>query len=176
MTLSSQQPDRSTSSPLSSPMTSPRTSSVDTSQHRVVVDPVYTNGTTRNSFALQAGNSATSPEDDMAQPVPTYECFNKHGLPQGHYYSACELYSRGVWVGYRAPDKHKKPYLECPSYNELKANFTSLNLPFPLSNPSSSSCNREAVCRGCFGEQSALITTCEMPFAKNRVCFTSLLL
>jgi hypothetical protein len=168
MALPSQQLNRSISSSLSSPLTSPRTSSVETSQHRIMADIVDANRNARNSVALQARDTPTA-EDNMAQQASTYECFNKHGRPRGHYYSARELYSRGVWIGYLAPDKQKKPFLECPSYNELKANFANINLPYPPSNPSSSSCNREAVCRGCFGEQSMLLTTREISFAKNRV-------
>ncbi|KAF2818983.1 hypothetical protein CC86DRAFT_432406, partial [Ophiobolus disseminans] len=57
--------------------------------------------------------------------------FNSHNTPRGHYYSAPNLYSRGVWVGYLAPDKQNTSYLGLPSYNTLKANLKSLSPPFP---------------------------------------------
>jgi hypothetical protein len=135
----------STFSPLTSPIISPRMSAVNMNQKDVV---------------------STSP-DTRGQ---TYECFSKHGKSRGHYYSARQLYSHGVWIGYLAKDKQEKRYLECPSYSELKLNFIDMSLPYPPPSPSMSSYNRQAMCRGCFNEHSSLLTLREIPFAKDRVC------
>jgi hypothetical protein len=100
-----------------------------------------------------------------------YECFNGLSNARGHYYSASALQARGVWVGYLAPDKQKKQYFGLPSFNELKTNFHDITLPFPPTNEAISASNPIAVCRGCFGEQSALLTLRELHFVHNRVSF-----
>ncbi|KAF2026176.1 hypothetical protein EK21DRAFT_92617 [Setomelanomma holmii] len=97
-----------------------------------------------------------------------YDCFNQLTNPRGHYYSARELYSHGVWVGYLAPDRQNKSYHELPSYNELKANYNAFRLPFPPSAAGKACVIREAVCRSCLGSASTPITMVELPFIKNR--------
>jgi hypothetical protein len=159
----SRQPHTSGSSCLFSTITSPRIPRVNKSQHDVAIDPLDANTST-----------AGRPGSSTAPHQPTYACFNKHGHLQGHYHSARELYSRGVWVGYLAPDKQKIPYLACPSYKKLRANYINLGLSFPPSDLRSSASSRYAVCRGCLNEQSALLIVRELSFAKDKVSFTPL--
>jgi hypothetical protein len=106
-------------------------------------------------------------ENDMIQ----FECFNKLTSTRGHNYSAPALRACGVRVGYLAPDKHKKEYFGMPSFSDLKTNFADMTLPFPPINEATSARNRNAVCRGCFGQQSALLTLREVHFVLNRVSF-----
>jgi hypothetical protein len=135
----------STFNPFTSPIISPRMSTVNMNQK----DVVYTSPDARGQI---------------------YDCFSKHGKSRGHYYSARQLYSHGVWIGYLAKDRQKKRYLECPSYSELKLNFINMRLPYPPPSPSMSSYNRQAMCRGCCNEHSSLLTLREIPFAKDKVC------
>jgi hypothetical protein len=134
----------------------------------------FLTGSSRISPVTDAHLSDTPPDtvskshfakNDMTQ----YECFNKLTSTRGHYYSAPVLQACGVWVGYLAPDKHKKQYFGMASFNDLKTNFTNMVLPFPPINEAPSASNRNAVCRGCFGQQSALLTLREVHFVHNRV-------
>ncbi|KAH8706910.1 hypothetical protein GQ44DRAFT_691847 [Phaeosphaeriaceae sp. PMI808] len=67
----------------------------------------------------------------MKSQSPVYDCFNQQSNPRGHYYSTRLLHARGVWVGYRDPNKQKKSYLGHPSYRQLIRNFHNISLPFP---------------------------------------------
>lgn len=98
-----------------------------------------------------------------------FECFSHFSNGTGHYYSAPNLYARGIWIGYLSPEKQKKSYRGLASFRELQANFRDMSLPFPPSTLGSSGSNRDAVCRGCFGAQSGLLTLREMAFVKDRV-------
>jgi hypothetical protein len=122
----------------------------------------------------QTDGSSTIQKKMLKLPVTAkimteFECFNARIGSRGHYYSASALYTCGVWVGYLSPDKQKKQYRGLPSFNELKMNFADMSLPCPPSSVGASGNNRSAVCRGCFGEHSALITLREVQFIKNRV-------
>jgi hypothetical protein len=154
--------DNSTTSSLTSLMTSPQRS---------------TFGSPSPGFVATVNEAGSSPTIGKAVPrsslttnnMMEFECFNGHANPRGHYYSAPALYACGVWIGYLAPDKQKKPYCGLPSFNELKANFADMSLPCPPSSEGTSANNRDAVCRGCFGDQSALLTLREVQFVNNRV-------
>jgi hypothetical protein len=98
-----------------------------------------------------------------------FECFNSLIDSRGHYYSAPALYACGVWVGFLSPDKQKLQYRGLPSFNELKMNFADMSLPCPPSSEGASANNRSAICRGCFGEHSPLLTLREVQFVNNRV-------
>lgn len=135
------------SSPLSSPMTLPPISS----------------------------SSGTPPQCAADNTTSQFQCFNQVSNSHGHYYSAPTLHARGVWIGHLAPDAQKRSYRGLPSYSQLKANFNDISLPFPPSSASTAVKNREAVCRGCLGEQSALLTLREIPFVKNRVSTVNLI-
>jgi hypothetical protein len=138
------------SSPLTSLSLSPRTSLLRSpsprTRHKTDLKPLITT-------------------DNMTE----FECFNARVDSRGHYYSAPALYTCGVWVGYLSPDKQKKQYRGLPSFNELKMNSADMSLPCPPSSEGATANNRSAVCRGCFGEQSVLLTLREIHFVNNRV-------
>jgi hypothetical protein len=124
-----------------------------------------------NSMQSAIGAKSTSSTVLRGQ---SFECFSHLSNARGHYYSALAMCARGVWIGYLAPNNQKKSYRGLPSYQDLKTNFVDMNLPCPPSNPGTPANNRGAVCRGCFGEQSALLTLREMSFVKDRVSDTLL--
>lgn len=166
-----QRADSGTSSPLSSllvspsPFASPRVSALDAGLQDTAAAASLEFQRAMNSSADDTRAASRTPGTTTLE----YACFNQHPSPRGHYYSTRELHARGIWVGYLAPDRQNKPYLGLPSYNELKANWRNMSLPFPPPYPGTLSGNREAVCRGCFGDQSQLITLRELPFVRNSV-------
>jgi hypothetical protein len=148
--------DEISSSPLASLINSPRTSPV-------TVAPAHV-------FDEASARQHTVAKLPLVENKETeFECFNTLTSARGHYYSAHTLKDRGVWVGYLAPDKHKKQFSGMPSFHDLKTNFTDMALPFPPTNEATSANNRNAVCRGCFGPRSVLLTLCELQFVHNRV-------
>jgi hypothetical protein len=61
--------------------------------------------------------------------INVFDCFNTQDHPRGHYYSALELFKRGVWIGYLAPERHKESFGGLPSFNNLKGNYKSMSNP-----------------------------------------------
>ncbi|KAH7077601.1 hypothetical protein BKA63DRAFT_508576 [Paraphoma chrysanthemicola] len=146
---------RNTTSSLSSPMLLPS----QTASPRRSAECQDLNDASANVLCESSNTSDTIYNE--------YECFNQLTNPRGHYYSVRRLHARGVWVGYLAPHRHCESYLGLPSYNELKANYTNIALPFPPSNPRHAAVNREAVCRGCLSEESKSIALRELPFVED---------
>jgi len=144
------------STPLSSAPSSPRDPSLGLTSLGAHISP-------RSVMRERSVASQTAPKP------PDFECFSHFSNGSGHYYSAPNLYAHGVWIGYLSPESQKKSYRGLASFRELQANFRDMSLPFPPSTLGSSSINRDAVCRGCFGAQSGLLTLREMAFVKDRV-------
>lgn len=112
-----------------------------------------------------------APPAPPAPPVP-YTCFNVHGYLDGHFYSAVEFYKHGVWVGYFSPEKHGERFRGLPSFNELKSNCKRLTPPYPPPVSGKARDKRAAVCRGCCGDKSKVITLEEIPFAPRNVSWS----
>lgn len=150
------------SSPLTSPMTSPGIAALETSLQDIPTHTLYEPEDHEPSAEgiVEASNDIMNSQ---------YECFNKLSSPGGHFYSTRELYARGVWVGYLAPDRQNQAYEDLPSYDELKKNWRNMSLPFPPHNQCASSVDRQAVCRGCVGDTSTLITLRDISYAKDKV-------
>ncbi|XPS73595.1 hypothetical protein M3J09_005739 [Ascochyta lentis] len=94
-----------------------------------------------------------------------YDCFDTQD--KGHFYAADELYDKGVWVGYLAEGSRNTRYRQLPSFRELENNHKNLNLPYPTPLPDSSCNDREAVCRGCFGNRSIILQLREVRFGSH---------
>ncbi|KAH6858975.1 hypothetical protein BKA58DRAFT_51143 [Alternaria rosae] len=130
---------RSASSELTSPMISPGLRALQTSMEE-----------SRN----------TSPRKNSI----SYCCFNSQPHLKGHFYSANQLFARGVWIGYLAPDRQSQSFRGLPSFHDLKANYKKFNPPHPPIVQGSPRENRNAVCRGCAREDSAVIAFSEVQF------------
>jgi hypothetical protein len=133
------------SSELTSPMMSPRLRALETS--------LYEN-------ARNTSSSATS---------TAYDCFNSQPHPRGHFYSANQLFARGVWIGYLAPDRQSQSFRGLPSFHDLKSNYAKFVQPHPPIVQGSPRESRNAICRGCAREESALIALSEVQFGKKVV-------
>lgn len=107
----------------------------------------------------------------MAPSNPVFDCFNMLNRAEGHFYSANELFSRGVWIGYLAPARHKESFQKLPSFNNLRNNFKNFNPPYPPTITGPVGEERNAVCRGCIGHDSAVISLREIGFYGNQVRF-----
>jgi hypothetical protein len=105
----------------------------------------------------------------MASTTDEFVCFNRRGKSNGHFFSCHDLYDRGVWVGHLTPDKLSERYKGLPSFNELKTNCKKFNEPYPASIAGVPGDERHAVCRGCVGSQSQLITLREIKFTGKTV-------
>jgi hypothetical protein len=116
-----------------------------------------------NAVSADASTSVTK------SPQRKASCFNKLAHTQGHHYSAYALHAHGVWVGFLDPERHKERFLDLPSFFELKKNFTNMRLPFPPPNQRTSASNCQAVCRGCFSDQSLTLTLREISYVNNKV-------
>ncbi|KAJ8112045.1 hypothetical protein OPT61_g5498 [Boeremia exigua] len=94
-----------------------------------------------------------------------YDCFDRSG--RGHFDSADTLFDRGVWIGYLAERSRNTRYRGLPSFRELEKNYKELNLPFPNPSVGISCSDREAVCRGCFGNRSIVLQLREIRFGSH---------
>jgi len=101
-----------------------------------------------------------------------FACFNKRGLPRGHFFSCRDLYSRGVWVGYLTPEKYGESYEGLASFNQLKTNCKRFSQPYPPTIVGVPGGERSAVCRGCVGSSSQLLTLRELSFVGKTVSGT----
>ncbi|KAI4698216.1 uncharacterized protein J4E84_001352 [Alternaria hordeiaustralica] len=113
--------------------------------------------------ALQASmeeSRNTSPRKNSI----SYGCFNSQPHLKGHFYSANQLFARGVWIGYLAPDRQSQSFRGLPSFHDLKANYKKFTPPHPPIVSGSPRENRNAVCRGCAREDSAVIAFSEVHF------------
>ncbi|KAH6616639.1 hypothetical protein C7974DRAFT_379510 [Boeremia exigua] len=93
-----------------------------------------------------------------------YDCFDTDG--HGHFDSVDALFDRGVWIGYLAENSLTR-YRGLPSYRELESNHKNLVLPFPTPIAHSSCSDREAACRGCFGDESRVLQLHEIRFGSH---------
>jgi len=139
------------SSELTSPMMSPNLLALETS--------LSEEGTT------VASTQSGSPVNNTG----LYDCFNATLHPKGHFYSAKELFARGVWIGYLSPDRHSESFRGLPSFSTLKANFTKFSPPYPPVINGFVRGERSAVCRGCASSTSALIAFFEIQFVRTSV-------
>jgi hypothetical protein len=98
-----------------------------------------------------------------------YDCFNQQLHPKGHFYSANQLYARGIWVGYLSPDRMNEPFRRLPSLSDLKVNYSNFSPPHPPVVKGSARENRNAVCRGCVTASSAVIALSEVQFVGKTV-------
>ncbi|KAH8642910.1 hypothetical protein IG631_00373 [Alternaria alternata] len=128
------------SSELTSPMMSPGLRALDTSLHE------------------QARNAC---------PTTAYDCFSSQPHLKGHFYSANQLFQRGVWIGYLAPERQNESFRGLPSFHNLKVNYSKFRPPYPPIVQGSPRENRNAICRGCARDESALIALSEVQFGKN---------
>ncbi|KAG9192846.1 hypothetical protein G6011_11580 [Alternaria panax] len=119
------------------------------------------------SPGLRALGASLDEEARNTSPTTAYDCFNLQPHLKGHFYSANRLFSRGVWIGYLAPDRQNQSFRGLPSFHSLKINFSRCNPPFPPAVQGYPRENRNAVCRGCAREESAFIALSEMQFGKN---------
>jgi hypothetical protein len=134
------------SSELTSPMRSPGLAALETSLEDEAV-------------AAAAPGSTTA-----SQNKGIYNCFNTQMHPKGHFYSANQLYARGIWIGYLSPDRMNEPFRGLPSFNKLKVNFSKFSPPHPQPVQGTARENRNAVCRGCVTSTSAVIALSEIQF------------
>lgn len=105
----------------------------------------------------------------MAPSLPTFTCFSKHNGPQRHYYAASDLYDAGIWVGFLSPERHRESYRSLPSFSKLRLNAKKFNPPFPPPVSGVAREERHAVCRGCLGDESQLITLREIAYITKTV-------
>ncbi|RMZ71658.1 integral membrane [Pyrenophora seminiperda CCB06] len=136
------------SSELTSPMMSPNLRALETSL-------------SEGGITIPPTQSSVSPKG-----ADLYDCFNSIPHPKGHFYSAKELFARGVWIGYLSPERHKESFYGLPSFNSLKANFTNFSPPYPPIIHGSVRENRNAVCRGCARSTSGVIALSEIHFVR----------
>jgi len=139
------------SSALTSPMMSPNLLALETSLSEEDTTVAFT----------QSSSSANS--------AGLYDCFNITLHPKGHFYSAKELFARGVWIGHLSPDRHSESFRGLPSFSTLKANFAKFTLPYPPVIPGFVRGDRNAVCRGCVSSTSALVAFFELQFVGTSV-------
>jgi hypothetical protein len=123
--------DGSQSSPLSSPVTLPTMSILGTPSPDTNAASRNTNEATSRSPVHSTGLESPSDNIHAVLENQKYDCFTTLPNAEVHYYSALELYARGVWVGYLDPKRHRQPYRDLPSYYELKENFRNMILPHP---------------------------------------------
>ncbi|KAF2473175.1 uncharacterized protein BDR25DRAFT_387347 [Lindgomyces ingoldianus] len=103
-----------------------------------------------------------------ATPAP-FACFGKSKDPQKHYRAAEELQRAGVWIGYLANESHGKPYQDMPSFSELRMNCKHISPPYPQPIAGIAQEERHAICRGCYGDRSCLITLREISFTSRHL-------
>ncbi|KAF2738116.1 hypothetical protein EJ04DRAFT_574091 [Polyplosphaeria fusca] len=97
---------------------------------------------------------------------PGFVCFANGNGPQKHYFSASQLFKAGVWIGYMSSDRRAESYKGLPSYSDLKANKRSQrqDAPCPPTTEGVAGEERHAICRGCHGTGSRVITLREIAY------------
>ncbi|CAO2648041.1 Nn.00g089630.m01.CDS01 [Neocucurbitaria sp. VM-36] len=156
---------RNISSGLTSPMPSPNLSALGSG---------LTDNTTTAPRKLEAIDPDITSNDTriistaVASSVPMFDCFNTQPHSWGHFYSANELFSRGIWIGYLTPDRHSESFRRLPSFSDLKTNFRKFSTPYPPTITGSVGEERISVCRGCVGDDSAVITLREIQFFQKQ--------
>ncbi|KNG49534.1 integral membrane protein [Stemphylium lycopersici] len=145
-----EQDGSSQSSGLTSPMLSPKSRALET--------------------PLSSEEAATGKESryaDSPNSMSFYNCFNSQNNPRGHFYSANRLFTRGIWIGYLAPDRQSESFRGLPSFQELKFNCAKFSPPHPPVIQGSAGQTRQAVCRGCAASNSAVIPLSEIQFYRK---------
>jgi hypothetical protein len=104
-----------------------------------------------------------------------YDCFNSQPHLKGHFYSANQLFARGIWIGYLAPERQNQSFRGLPSFHDLKDNYSKFTSPHPPTVFGSAREKRNAVCRGCARSEAALIAFREVQFGKKVVSRTKIL-
>ncbi|KAJ4377899.1 hypothetical protein N0V83_000729 [Neocucurbitaria cava] len=156
---------RSTSSGLTSPMASPSLSAVSSN----LTDDAATSFETSKTIIREViTDRKRTTSRAMAPSNPVFDCFNMLNRAEGHFYSVNELFSRGVWIGYLALARHKESFRKLPSFNNLRNNFRTFSPPYPPTITGPVGEERNAVCRGCIGDESVMITLREIGFYGNQ--------
>jgi hypothetical protein len=122
--------------------------------------------------SLSHGKVGTMEHDKLTGSQTTgqsYDCFNPHVNPKGHFYSANQLYARGVWIGYLASNRQSKSFRGLPSFNTLKSNHAKEIQPCPPAIEGSVGQARPAICRGCFPDSQVAFELREVQFSKATV-------
>ncbi|RYO67553.1 hypothetical protein AA0113_g4569 [Alternaria arborescens] len=166
---SSPQPDREIQSQIPSNVTSD-TSKAQTLENDVL--PLRSNvssGLTSPMMSpgLRALDTSLHEQARNACPTTAYDCFSSQPHLKGHFYSANQLFQRGVWIGYLAPERQNESFRGMPSFHLLKVNYSKFSPPYPPIVQGSPRENRNAICRGCARDESALIALSEVQFGKN---------
>jgi hypothetical protein len=161
--------DGSQSSPLSSPVTLPTMSILGTPSPDTNAASRNTNEATSRSPVHSTGLESPSDNIHAVLENQKYDCFTTLPNAEVHYYSALELYARGVWVGYLDPKRHRQPYRDLPSYYELKENFRNMILPHPPAEVGLASQNTMAVCRHCLPKEPKLVMLRRLKYDTNSV-------
>ncbi|KAF2871964.1 hypothetical protein BDV95DRAFT_594251 [Massariosphaeria phaeospora] len=120
---------------------------------------------TRTSNDSHEANGQTPREFSTPAIESSYECFRWNG--KSHYRSCEELLAAGIWIGYLSWDKHGRSYNKLPSFNQLRANHKNFSPPYPPPTMGSPRDDRQAVCRGCHGPDSQLITLSELSYTNK---------
>ena len=107
------------------------------------------------------GRSTT---ESLSSNVIPCDCFNSFPGPKGHFYATRELFKRGVWIGYLDKSRHSQSYYGLPSFRDLRVNHSKFSIPRPPVTQGVPGEERLAVCRGCAGQNSQLITLTEIKF------------
>lgn len=150
-----EQDGSSQSSGLTSPMMSPKLRALETSLG-----------------SEEATTGEESHSADSRKSMSFYDCFNSQTNPRGHLYSANRLFTRGIWIGYLAPDRQGESFRGLPSFQELKFNCAKFSPPHPPVIQGSAGQTRQAVCRGCAASNSAVIPLGEIQFYRKSVSHT----
>ncbi|CAN9390607.1 unnamed protein product [Alternaria alternata] len=166
---SSPQPDREIQSQIPSNVTSDA-SKAQTPENNVL--PLRSNMSSEltspmMSPGLRALDTSLHEQARNACPTTAYDCFSSQPHLKGHFYSANQLFQRGVWIGYLAPERQNESFRGLPSFHNLKVNYSKFRPPYPPIVQGSPRENRNAICRGCARDESALIALSEVQFGKN---------
>ena len=124
----------------------------------------------RRSTDGRSLEQASGSVDPMTTMSVLHDCFNPYSQPRGHFHSANRLFERGVWVGFLDKSRHNESFRGLPSFHDLKMNYSRLSAPHPPVVHGVADEERLAVCRGCAGIDSLVISLCEIQFAHNTVC------
>jgi hypothetical protein len=126
-------------------------------------------------LALETSLNGEAQNTSSTLSSSAYDCFNSQRHPKGHFYSTNQLFARGVWIEYLAPDRQNQSFRGLPSFHDLKVNYSKFSRPHPPIVQGSPRENRNAVCRGCAREESTLIALSEMQFGKKVVGRTQII-
>ncbi|KAF1842122.1 uncharacterized protein K460DRAFT_388882 [Cucurbitaria berberidis CBS 394.84] len=120
-----------------------------------------------SALGISLSDDTTTAPGQLEEAPLLFDCFNTHVHPGGHFYSAHELVLQGVWIGYLSPDRHTERFRNLPSFDNLKTNCKRFSTPFPPTIHGGAGEELSAVCRGCIGDDSAIITLREIQFVGN---------